>query len=413
MRNASRFARTLVAAVASLILIASLSPIALADASADCTLTALASTQAFTPAFDPATLSYAVALPATAKSVSLTPTAIAGATFTMDGAAVATKEYAPDYGATLTASIVVTAADGTHTTTYTVAITKAMPDTSRLLSPGVSAGTLSPDFDPYKTVYKLTLPEGTPSVTFVPVKSGADDKMFINGSQSASYTVTLKTGRSKMVYIRIVTPAGIQRIYNFKVVRAPSANADLRLLSVNTFTALAPAFDAATTSYTLTVPEKRSCIVVTAKPADPNATVTINGHRGPARVIRICNSVPKTITIVVKAQAGNTKTYTITLAQPPRIDSFRAEPRTVTPGVKPLNFSYRLEGASDGTVMEIYVGGAWQQLMSRADTAGCKKFSWDGTVAGAPLTPGTYQVRLSAAWSGLAATPRVIMIRVK
>jgi hypothetical protein len=284
---------------------------------------------------------------------------------------------------------------------------------STLTALGASAGVLAPSFDPSVNSYTLTLPENTASVTFTPVKAAAESTLYINGIVRATYTVSVRNGQSKMVYFRVVTAAGIRNIYNVKVMRDKSTNADLKRLSVN-IKGLSPAFSAAVTGYTLIVPEKRNSIVVMAKAAGPYAKVTINGRRSEARIIKIGNSSANVVTIVVTAQAGNTKTYTIALSQAPRISAFYAASRVLRlASAKLIKFNYRLDGASDNTVMEINVGGIWQQLMARPDTAGRQTFSWDGKLGGTPVAPGTYQVRLSATWGSLSATPRIIRIVVK
>jgi hypothetical protein len=284
---------------------------------------------------------------------------------------------------------------------------------STLTALGASAGDLAPSFDPSVNSYTLTLPESTASVAFTPVKAVAESTLYINGVMRASYTVSVTNGHSKTVSLRIVTAAGVQNIYTVKVIRDKSTNADLKRLSIN-IRGLAPAFSAAVTGYTLVVPEKRNSIVVMAKAAGPYAKVTINGRRSAARIVKINNSTANVVTIVVTAQAGNTKTYTIALSQAPHISSFYAAPRVLklASGL-PIKFNYRLDGASDNTVMEINVGGTWQQIMARPDTAGRQTFSWDGKLGGTPVAPGTYQVRLSAAWGSLSAAPRIIRIVVK
>jgi hypothetical protein len=413
MKTKSRLFKVFISSLVSLVFIFSMIPTALAAASNDCTLTALDSTQPLSPTFSSSALAYAVALPASVGSVTLTPTAAAGATFTMNGENVLFKEYAVDFGGTVTALIAVTAEDLTTTQTYTVTITRDMPDASRLLALGAGAGVLAPAFDPLVNRYTLTLPENTASVTFTPVKAISASKLYINGRLRASASVSVANGHSRIVYLRVVTAAGVQNVYTVKVVRDKSANADLKRLFINV-KGLTPAFDPSVTSYTLIVPEKRNSIAIMAKAAGPYAKVTINGKRGAARIVKINNSSANVVTIVVTAQAGNTKTYSIVLSQAPRISSFYAVPRMLklASGL-PIKFNYKLDGASDNTVMEINVGGIWQQIMARPDTAGRQTFSWDGKLGGTPVAPGMYRVRLSAAWGSLSATPRIIRIVVK
>lgn len=430
MKQRPRFYKMLVAAVVSMILIASVAPVALADdttspPSTDSSLTALASTQPLSPAFDPATLTYTVLLPAAVDSVTLTPTAAAGAAFLFD------NDTTPEPGHTYTLSavntsvtskIVVTAQDGATQTTYTVDITRVGP--ARLLSMGISAGTLSPAFDPAKfgtraNPYVLTLPEGTAKVTFTPVSSNPADRIFANGVRvrNASFSITVLNGASKRLNITLLSPAGISHTYAFVVTRAKSTDADLKKLRVNVATGLVPAFSSSVTDYTVVVPANRASVVVTAMPAGPGAKVTINGKKGPARNVKLQNGATTDVSVIVTPQdtSAPAKTYTIHFVQTLRIDRFYASPRVLKlSSGKPVTFYYKLDGASDSTALDIKVGGTWQPLMApRADAAGLQSFQWDGTMNGSPVAAGTYQVRLSASWNGLDAAPRIITVAVK
>jgi len=422
MKHSSRLVKSIVAAVASLMLVASIMPIALAEASTDSTLAALASTQALSPAFDAGTKSYTVLLPVGTDSETLTPTAATGATFTIDGIAEASHTYTlASINTPITSTIVVTAEDGVTQTTYTVAITRVGP--ARLLSLGISAGTLAPAFDPAKfgthaNPYVLSLAEGTPSATFTPHTSNPADKVFANGRRvlKSSFVVSVLNGQSKRLNITVMSPVGYANTYFFTVTRAKSTNADLKKLSVNVATGMNPAFSAAVTDYSVTVPASRSSVVVTAKAAGYGATVTINGKRGPARVVKIKNGATTDVVVVVTPQdkTAATKTYTIHLTQTLRVDRFYAAPRVLKlASGTPITFYYKLDGASDNTVLEINCGGGWQQLMARADAAGSQSFQWDGTVGSTKAVAGTYQVRLSASWNGLAAASRIITVGVK
>lgn len=421
MKQSSRLVKSIVAAVASLLLVASMMPAALAEASNDSTLTALSSTQALSPDFNSATTAYTVLLPAGTDSVTLTPTAATGAAFTIDGVAEASHTYTlAAINTPVTATIIVTAEDGVTQTTYTVAITRVGP--ARLLSLDISAGTLVPGFDPAKfctraNPYVLTLPEGTGSVTFTPTPSNPADKIFANGSRvkAASFTVKVNNNETKRLLITVMSPAGYANTYFFIVKRAPSTNADLKKLTVNVAAGLNPAFSASVTEYNVSVPAWRSSVVVSAKAAGPGATVTINGKRCAARVIKLVSGATTDVSVVVKPQdkTASTKTYTIHLTRPTSIDRFSASPRVLKlDSGTPVTFNYKLNGASDSTMLEIKVGGTWQQLMARADAAGPQTYQWDGTLGGSKVATGTYQVRLSATWNGMTAQ-KIISIGVK
>lgn len=411
--------KSVIAVAVAIALILAMVPAALADASTDSTLTALLdSSSLLTPAFSPSVTSYAIALPLSASSVTLTPTAAAGATFTIDGAAEASQAYTLDYGKSVTSTIVVTAEDGVTQTTYTVAVTRAMPGDSKLTSLGYSAGTLTPDFNPNRSFYTLTLPEGTSSVTFTPVAANPKAAVSIQGcgKPASVKTISLCKNEKKMIYIKVVAPNKVAFLYSVLVKRAPSTNDSLGSLSVSGCT-LSPAFDPAVTSYTVYVPYNKAGVKIHAAAADKLAKVLIDGHRENNRSFVIATASKKTITVKVIAQSGATQKYTLVLIRAPRILSFSAASRysckPVLQSGKSLTFGYTMDKNGGATTLEINVGGTWQTIMARADCAGRKKYVWDGTLNGTPVAQGAYAVRISAAYEGTTSNVKTIAILVK
>src|SRR5688572_1721081 len=86
---------------------------------------------------------------------------------------------------------------------------------------------------------------------------------------------------------------------------AESANADLSMLSVDNGT-LTPAFDAATTAYTVSVPNEVTSVTVTGTQADENATVS-----EPVTLSDLVVGTAQTATITVTAENGEVKVYTV------------------------------------------------------------------------------------------------------
>ena len=83
--------------------------------------------------------------------------------------------------------------------------------------------------------------------------------------------------------------------------------------------AIVPAFESATTSYTLSVPYTTTSTTVTPTAADPTATITVNGNPvasgSPSGAIALAVG-PNVITTVVTAQDTTTmKTYTVTVTR--------------------------------------------------------------------------------------------------
>ena len=95
-----------------------------------------------------------------------------------------------------------------------------------------------------------------------------------------------------------------------------SSNADLAGLSLAEG-ALAPAFSAATTSYELQVGHATTDAHLTATVDDPDATVTVNGNPATSgTAVTVPLSVgPNTLSVVVTAENGTTKTYTVTITR--------------------------------------------------------------------------------------------------
>ncbi|MHB8916827.1 MAG: S-layer homology domain-containing protein, partial [Desulfocucumaceae bacterium] len=104
-------------------------------------------------------------------------------------------------------------------------------------------------------------------------------------------------------------------VYNVTVNRAaPSGNADLSTLTVSQGT-LDPVFVAGTTAYTVNVANSVTSIDVTATLADAGAAMTVNDQAqasGQAKAVSL-NVGGNPVTIVVVAQDGTSKAYTVTV----------------------------------------------------------------------------------------------------
>ena len=119
----------------------------------------------------------------------------------------------------------------------------------------------------------------------------------------------------------MTAPNGDQKTYTVLVNRAAivlSGNNNLSALAVSAG-ALVPAFDPATTNYDVLLPIGTDT-TVTATVADSTATLTINGSPATSGVESA--SIPlaqgaNPISIVVTAENGTTKTYTVIVTQEP------------------------------------------------------------------------------------------------
>ncbi|MCY9597385.1 hypothetical protein PC41400_08855 [Paenibacillus chitinolyticus] len=218
-------------------------------------------------------------------------------------------------------TIVVTAQDGS-TKTYTVTINREAPPSSNALLSGltISPGTLSPVFAGTQTSYTADVAHDITEVTVTPAAADSTATVSVNGhvlSAGGSEIVPLLTG-ANTITVQVTAQDGTKNSYVIIVTRAvpPSGNADLSGLAVSAGT-LTPAFAPGVTAYAASVNHSVSEVTVTPSPADPTATVTVNGTAVPAGSGRqIALSVgANPVTIVVTAQNGTTKTYTVTFTR--------------------------------------------------------------------------------------------------
>lgn len=99
-----------------------------------------------------------------------------------------------------------------------------------------------------------------------------------------------------------------------------SGNNALSALTVSAGT-LAPAFDPAVTEYTLSLPQGTEKLTLTATPSDSNATVQGDGELTLQEGENTLQEGENTLPLVVTAENGDTKTYTVTakVAQAPTL----------------------------------------------------------------------------------------------
>ena len=131
-------------------------------------------------------------------------------------------------------------------------------------------------------------------------------------ANTAGHQVNLAEGANPISIA--VTGAGMTpRTYTVRVTRdAPgvSSNADLSGLRLSAGT-LTPAFNAATTSYTASVPNATTTVTVTATKRHASASVAYD----PGSTVTLDEGVAKTITVTVTAGDGTTKAYTVTVTR--------------------------------------------------------------------------------------------------
>ena len=281
-----------------------------------------------TPAFNASTTSYSVNVASGVGSVTVTAQAQdAGATVSINGQTTTSLLVTLNAaGQSTLVTIEVTAPNLTQKT-YTVLVHRAaLGGNNNLQSLTVTssptAGPLTPAFNASTTSYSVNVASGVGSVTVTAQAQDAGATVSINGQTTTSLLVTLNAaGQSTLVTIEVTAPNGNQKTYTVTVNRAAivlSGNNNLSALAVSA-EALVPVFDAATTSYNVAAPIGTVDTTVTATVEDSTATLTINNlpatSGAPSASIPLVgglNSIP----IVVTAENGTTKTYTVIITVP-------------------------------------------------------------------------------------------------
>jgi hypothetical protein len=116
----------------------------------------------------------------------------------------------------------------------------------------------------------------------------------------------------------VTAPDGTTKTYTITVTRAAALSSDANLsnLTISAGT-LTPSFASGTTAYTASVANSVTSVDVTPTASSANATITVNGTTttsGTARNVAL-NVGSNTITTIVTAPDGTTKTYTITVTR--------------------------------------------------------------------------------------------------
>ena len=283
------------------------------------------------PAFDPATTSYTVTVANAIDTVTITPTADdAGATISISGLTLVSGSPYTPIGVLAVGSnqfnLLVTAADGTTTKTYTLTVTREAASSNADLSGLVLAGSvLSPSFDAATTSYTATVMNAIDTVTITPTSDDAGATISISGLTLVSgspYTPigTLAVGSNPFNLLVTAADGITTKTYTLTVIReVASSNADLSGL-VLAGSALSPSFDAATTSYTATVANAIDTVTITPTSDDAGATISISGFTlvsgSPYTPIGVLAVGSNPFNLLVTAADGTTtKTYTLTVTR--------------------------------------------------------------------------------------------------
>ena len=276
------------------------------------------------PTFSTGTLAYSANVPNATSTITVTPTASsATATVQVNGTTVVSGLASASIPVVLGANpitVLVTAQDGTTTSTYTVTVTRFATDSS-LSGLALSAGTLSPAFSADTLAYTASVANATSSITVTPTVTDATATVKVNGTTVASGTasgaITLGVGNNTITVLVTAQDGTTTSTYTVTVNRISTVSS-LSSLVLSSGT-LSPAFAAATKTYTASVANATASITVTPTLTNSFAAVTVNGT--PVTSGTASTSIPLTvgtnpITVLVTAQDGTTtSTYTITVTR--------------------------------------------------------------------------------------------------
>lgn len=198
----------------------------------DAALSALsAAPAALNPSFAAGITSYSASVSDDISSVQLVATPRdGGASLARSGSALTAG--APGVAVALVTGsnlveVVVTAADGSTTRTYTIEIERAPPalsDDATLAGLELSAGTLDPAFDPAITVYSASVDAGTESVQLTAEPGDAGATLSFDGSPlaagAASAPVALTVGSNPLSLLVTAADGSTTATYSIDVVRA-------------------------------------------------------------------------------------------------------------------------------------------------------------------------------------------------
>ena len=303
------------------------------------------------PEFHPDRFTYSMTVPYEVEAITFTAEPVAGALCRVN------RKNLGAGGSDTLFLITVTAEDGETKNQYQVTVHReekeepVFSDDARLLSLVPSSGTLTPNFDPARFSYNVTVPYEVTSMTFTaqPVEgasyrvnrknlgAGGSDTLF-------TITVTAEDGETKSEYH--VTVHRNEK----EEEESSSLNNDARLLSlVPSSGVLTPDFDPAQFSYNVTVPYEVTSMTFTAQPVE-GASYRVNRKNLGA------GGSDTLFTITVTAEDGETKSeYHVTvhrnekeeeesssLNNDARLLSLVPSSGVLTPDFDPAQFSYNV-----------------------------------------------------------------------
>jgi Cadherin-like beta sandwich domain/Bacterial Ig-like domain len=321
------------------------------------------------PAFSGGTTQYNVDVSNNISSVTVTAQpAVAGDSVAINGQATTSSVITLGAAGTTTPVNIVVSESGTNSRTYTVLFVRAgLTGNNSLQDLTVSPGTLDSPFTANDLNYSVDVANTVGSVTVTPTLSDPAATMTVNGQATNSgqaRAVTLNpAGQPTDIPIVVTAQNGNPKTYQVTVSRGVSGNNNLGGLTVSPGP-LNPTFNAnrTSTSYTVNVASTVTSITVTPRVQDPAATMTVTPPgtiSGQARTITLNGAGSNTfINIVVTAQNGTQKIYTVNVARAAlggnnNLSSLTVSPGPLTPAFSPAETNYTVDVGSAVTSVSV------------------------------------------------------------
>ena len=267
------------------------------------------------PGFSSDTTAYTVELPYDAMSVNVAATLNdTNASMTIDGTGRANNEVTAinvsslpaDGTTTLVIPVVVTAQNGTTTTTYNITFTKQEAPCSNELSTLVfSLGALTPGFTTSTYEYDLLVPHGTASVNVTPTAPSCAT-ITVNGTPATSGEATAVNLTFPATITIVVTATGTST-YTITVIEDNSTENRLSSLTSDIGSWSPAPFSADTFEYTLNVGFGTTSVNLTPTTLNEHATLTVEGNpaiSGSAYALSLSGNID--VIIEVTAQKAGT-----------------------------------------------------------------------------------------------------------
>ena len=319
-----------------------------------------------TPRFSPDTTSYTVQLSTDVSSTTITATPrVAGDTIRINNQPVSSQTVTLDSpGAEESINIVVTeTGTGGTSKSYTVRVKRApLAGDNSLANLTVSPGALSTPFDKNSLNYTVTVENTIGSISVTPTLSDPAATMTVNGQPAISgqpRAITLSGGgQVTTITITITAQDESTKSYVVAVSRGASNNNNLQGLATTPGT-LDPPFRADRTSYTVnllaTLASNVTNVRITPRLQDTTATMTVNGKpatSGQAQTTLLPTPGSNVINnIIVVAENGTTKVYTVNVIRAPlggnnNLERLTVSPAGLTPSFIATTTSYTLDVGS-------------------------------------------------------------------